>query len=188
MKHAVTTTEHRAYTEGDTHERSVPDTGYIPEVRLRTVHEYNMVSRLQQVTWYGRVRYSYDTKRISIIWYGTQRSSDGKTNKTDHFELKPHEATRAAKYLSAGYGVVRAVPRWDRLARRRRFCGGGLPEGRYGKMFPFVYRGMGMEREGEKVIWFMGWDGSTRFLDGTASGKGSRTCREHGREIGRECS
>ena len=29
---------------------------------------------------------------------------------------------------------------------------GGLPEGRYGKRVPFVYRGMGMGREGGKTF------------------------------------
>ena len=44
----------------------------------------------------------------------------------------------------------------------------GLPEGgRYMKMFTFVYRGMGMGREGGKPLFFMERDGTTRFPGGT---------------------
>ena len=61
---------------------------------------------------------------------------------------------------------------------------GGLPEGRYGKMLPFVYRGMGMGWERRKPLGQ--WDGTRLhdFLAGRDRGKD----REYSREIGREHS
>ena len=58
-----------------------------------------------------------------------------------------------------------------------------LPEGQYGKMFPFVYRGMEMGREGGEYFWSTGWDGSAPFLDGTGFKNGSTPGREIGRSI-----
>ena len=66
----------------------------------------------------------------------------------------------------------------------------GLPERRYGKRFPFAYRGTGKGTGRRETIWLTGRDGSPRFLGGTGSWNGSGTGwiigREHSREIGRE--